>query len=296
MNGPNISGDSSGDSHADSSGDLGGDHCQTLAYGWQIQRSDGVTLGFTSHDQNQIVGGVTLLAQPGLAPTKIISSLGTQSDGLDIEGGLTDEALREDDLQNGRWNAARTHIFLYDWADLSADIITLARGELGEVRRSNGVFNAEFLGLTAQLDHMVAPVTSPNCRARFGDTDCKINIMRFTQEVMVERIDGEQLLLSEDLAANRHDFAFGELRWLSGPWSGLSTYILDNEARSLSVIEVPPSTAPAAKGPLNYRAQIMMGCDKNISTCSNRFQNSINFRGEPYLPGNDLLTRYPGAN
>lgn len=270
--------------------------CQTLAYGWHLQRSDGVTLGFTSHDRDQIIGGVTLFAQPGLAPTKIISSLGTQSDGLDIEGALTDAALREDDLQNGRWNAAKTHIFLYDWANIDAEIITLARGELGEVRRSGGVFNAEFLGLTAQLDHVVAPVTSPNCRARFGDADCKINSLRFSHEVVIEHIDGERLTVDRDLAGNDHDFAFGELRWLSGPATGLSTYILDNDARSLTVIEVPTNMAAIGDISLQYRAAIIMGCDKSISTCSRRFQNSINFRGEPYLPGNDLLTRYPGAN
>ena len=37
------------------------------------------------------------------------------------------------------------------------------------------------------------------------------------------------------------------------------------------------------------------GCDKRLATCSQRFDNAANFRGEPHLPGNDLLTRYPGA-
>ena len=37
------------------------------------------------------------------------------------------------------------------------------------------------------------------------------------------------------------------------------------------------------------------GCDKMLATCSGRFGNVANFRGEPHLPGMDLLTRYPGA-
>nr|WP_258893257.1 phage BR0599 family protein [Sphingomonas sp. SUN019] len=37
------------------------------------------------------------------------------------------------------------------------------------------------------------------------------------------------------------------------------------------------------------------GCDKSVATCAGRFANVANFRGEPYLPGIDLLTRYPGA-
>ena len=274
------------------------ENLKTLAYGWHIIRSDGVTLGFTSHDQSQIIGGIRLSAQPGLVPTKIISSLGTQSDGLDISGALTDDALREEDLESGRWNGARTHIFLYNWMEPDADIITLARGELGEIRQSEGAFTAEFLGLTAQLDHEVAPVTSPNCRARFGDHHCKLNHQRFTHEVRITHIEGDRLFVDGNLPGTIGDFAFGEFRWLSGPATGISTFILDNDNDSFSLTDIPHIIAMLSdkEGPLNLRAEIIMGCDKSIMTCSNRFQNSVNFRGEPYLPGNDLLTRYPGLN
>jgi len=42
------------------------------------------------------------------------------------------------------------------------------------------------------------------------------------------------------------------------------------------------------------RVELREGCDKRFETCRDRFSNAINFRGEPHLPGNDLLTRYPG--
>jgi uncharacterized phage protein (TIGR02218 family) len=41
--------------------------------------------------------------------------------------------------------------------------------------------------------------------------------------------------------------------------------------------------------------EIREGCDKRFETCVARFDNAVNFRGEPHLPGTDLLTRYPGA-
>ena len=41
------------------------------------------------------------------------------------------------------------------------------------------------------------------------------------------------------------------------------------------------------------RAILREGCDHTFSTCSARFGNGRNFRGEPFLPGNDLLSRYP---
>ncbi len=51
--------------------------------------------------------------------------------------------------------------------------------------------------------------------------------------------------------------------------------------------------------PLAVRAgeaiELREGCDKRLATCRDRFANVVNFRGEPFLPGNDLLTRYPGG-
>ncbi|MFN7158060.1 MAG: phage BR0599 family protein, partial [Erythrobacter cryptus] len=40
------------------------------------------------------------------------------------------------------------------------------------------------------------------------------------------------------------------------------------------------------------RIELREGCDHTIATCAARFANAINFRGEPFLPGNDLLARY----
>ena len=37
------------------------------------------------------------------------------------------------------------------------------------------------------------------------------------------------------------------------------------------------------------------GCDKRLDTCLDRFANVLNFRGEPYIPGQDLLMSYPDA-
>ena len=45
--------------------------------------------------------------------------------------------------------------------------------------------------------------------------------------------------------------------------------------------------------PTDCRALLKQGCDRTLTTCSQRFANAINFQGEPFLPGNDLVVRYP---
>ena len=43
------------------------------------------------------------------------------------------------------------------------------------------------------------------------------------------------------------------------------------------------------------RLTIYSGCDKRIATCLAKFNNTINFRGEPRLPGRDQILAYPDA-
>jgi uncharacterized phage protein (TIGR02218 family) len=60
-----------------------------------------------------------------------------------------------------------------------------------------------------------------------------------------------------------------------------------------NVVEV--RDLPKASVESGCRVELREGCDKRFETCVSRFANAANFRGEPHLPGNDLLTRYPGA-
>ena len=55
------------------------------------------------------------------------------------------------------------------------------------------------------------------------------------------------------------------------------------------------SAAPAFAVAPGTLLELVEGCDKRLETCLSRFGNVANFRGEPFLPGIDLLTRYPGA-
>ena len=44
---------------------------------------------------------------------------------------------------------------------------------------------------------------------------------------------------------------------------------------------------------------VSAGCDKRFPTCKAKFDNAVNFRGFPHMPGNDFALSYPkgdGAN
>ncbi len=40
---------------------------------------------------------------------------------------------------------------------------------------------------------------------------------------------------------------------------------------------------------------IRPGCDKSFATCRAKFDNAVNFRGFPHVPGTDQVLSYPDA-
>jgi len=262
----------------------------TVALCWRLDRRDGVSLGFTAHDRDLEIGGIIYRAAPGMLPSAISLSDGLEIDTLDVSGALTHDAIREQDLAAGRWDGARVRLFAVDWTDPDDDVLPLARGELGDVETRDGAFTAELSGPTALLEQPVVEYTSPECRAELGDRRCQVDMAARRRLVpVIEAVDAVTIRVAtdEDVA---DAYGYGRLRWIDGANAGLASAILSSEGDRLILREAPPY--PMEAGVL---VEIAHGCDKSLATCAGRFGNAVNFRGEPWLPGNDLLTRYPGA-
>lgn len=261
----------------------------TIAFCWRLERRDGVVLGFTTHDRDLAVGGLVYRAAPGMLPSAVTLSDGFEVDGLDVAGALTSDAISARDLAAGRWDGAAVGLFIVDWEYPDGEQVALARGELGDVGVSGAGFEAELRGPTALLERPVVEQTSPECRAALGDKRCRVDMAARVRTVRVAAIVSEDVVDVADAAAG-NAYGYGRLRWIGGANSGLESVVLRSSGTRLTLREAPPY--PAAAGDL---VEISEGCDRRLATCSGRFGNARNFRGEPHLPGIDLLTRYPGA-
>jgi uncharacterized phage protein (TIGR02218 family) len=262
----------------------------TLAFCWRLERRDGVCLGFTSHDRDLGIGGLVYRAAPGMLPSAISISDGFDAAALDVAGALTSDAISEADLEAGRWDRAAVWLFAVDWTDPQGERLPLARGELGDVGVKANGFEAELRGPAALLERPVAEQTSPECRAELGDKRCRVDMAGRVRVTRVTETPSEDVVIVGEASTEADAYAFGRLRWLGGANSGLESAILASAGPQLILREPPPFAA--ATGDL---VEIVEGCDKSFATCAARFANAENFRGEPHLPGMDLLTRYPGA-
>jgi uncharacterized phage protein (TIGR02218 family) len=260
----------------------------TLAFCWRLERRDGVCLGFTSHDRGLVISGLVYRAAPGMLPSAISVSDDFDSSTLDVSGALTSDAISEADLAAGRWDRAAVSLFLVDWEDPDGPRLPLARGELGDVTVKANGFEAELRGPAALLERAVAEQTSPGCRAELGDRRCRVDM---AGRIGMRRVAAVPSETGVTLAGEAGPlFEFGRLRWIGGSNSGLESLIMASDGPELILQEPPPF--PIQAGDL---VEIREGCDKSFATCAGRFANAENFRGEPHLPGIDLLTRYPGA-
>lgn len=261
----------------------------TVAMVWRIDRADGVSLGFTGHDRDLMLDLFRYRAAPGLVPSAI--ELGSGLDPLDMEiaGALDHRGIAASDLAAGRFDGAGLKIGLADWSDPAAGIEWLVAGELGRVTRQGRRFRAELQGGKARLDAALAPVTTPACRARFCGPGCGLSPAGFEHEASLASIGADGLVFAGVDAALAERLRHGELRWIDGANAGLAATIIDVRDGALRVDPAGPAVPQTGD-----RALLSEGCDHEFETCVTRFGNAINFRGEPYLPGNDLLTRQPG--
>ncbi len=263
---------------------------ETVAVFWRIERRDGIALGFTTHDADLWFDGLLRCASPGMLPSSIRKSAGFEADSAEVRGAITHDAIRAEDLATGRFDDAGVSIGLVDWETCEAQ--TLYTGTIGALTEEAGGFQAELTSRKSELARDTVPRTSPSCRAPFAGPGCNLNPRMFEHDVTLVALDATSNTVELDAAPEAAQCIGGTLRWLDGPQAGVTMGIAAQDGAGGLVLDVPLAAATAP----GTRARLREGCDRTIGTCAQRFGNARNFRGEPYLPGNDLLLRYPSAS
>jgi uncharacterized phage protein (TIGR02218 family) len=259
-----------------------------VALCWRVERGDGVAIGLTTHDRDLTFDGLVHRAAPGMTPSAIERSVGLEADTMDIGAALSSAAIDAADLIAGRWDGAHVRLFAADW-DTHTVLAELGEGRIGAVAIDGAGFTAELTGATAGLARPVVEETSAECRAELGDRRCRVALAGRRRFAQVVAGAGRSLTLdrAEPLAGA---YAGGSLRWFGGGNAGLVQAIDASDGVQVTLRRVPAFAVAA--GAL---VELTEGCDKSLATCATRFANAANFRGEPHLPGIDLLTRYPGG-
>ena len=263
----------------------------TLATCWKITRRDGVVQGFTDHVRDLEVDGVTYKAASGYTRTAIRSTADLAVDNLDVESVFSDDGITEEDLRTGRYDFAEVRMFLVNYQDLGQGILKLRRGWLGEVTIRDGMYVAELRGMTQRLQMTVGEVYAPDCSADLGDTRCGVDLTALEESGTVTAITSATIFETSLVQATGW-YDGGELTWTSGANAGQTVAVRSWDAATSTLTLFLPALYPIQVGDA---FTIRPGCDKTFATCQAKFDNAVNFRGFPHVPGTDQVLSYPDA-
>ncbi len=266
----------------------------TLCRCWAITRRDGVQFGFTDHDRDLSFDGIAFRADTGLSAMALQQSTGLSVDNTEALGALSDAAVREEDIDAGRFDDAEVRAWLVNWADVDLRWLQF-RGSIGEVSRSGRAFRAELRGLTEALNRPLGRIYQKPCTAVLGDAACRFDpgTPGYAEERAVEAVDARRAFVWPDLDGYEPGwFARGRLQVLSGAAQGLSGLIKSDRVgvagREIALWDA--LRAPVAAGDL---VRLEAGCDKRMETCRLKFNNLLNFQGFPDIPGEDWIMNVP---
>jgi len=174
--------------------------------------------------------------------------------------------------------------FMPTYGNVAAGTVIMFVGRVAEIDagRSLATFSLNsHLELLNQ--NMPRNLYQSGCVNTLYDTTCTLNKANFAVNGSVAA-GSTQSVVNATLSLASGYFDLGVIAFTSGANNGVSRTIktyLQGSPGTASVI-LPLPVAPSAGDAFT----IYPGCDKQQSTCQNKFNNLINFRGFPYVPEN----------
>lgn len=268
----------------------------TVATFLRVVRADEATFGFTTTDRVITVDG--LAYEPGFEVSAIASSEALNVDNLELtilpdRAGGTITAL---DLLTGKWDNAFFEIFEANYEAPADGINVLKRGWTGNVTVRNGSYVIEFRSLAQRLQQAQGIVSSKNCRSQLGDAKCRVDLADFTVTGTATAVASARVFT--DSARTEADDWYGEgsVTFTSGANAGYTRKCKTYVADVFELVEAFPfpieiGDAYEAVAGCRKRHERSLANPTGESDCVDKFDNILNFQGEPHLQGVDALTR-----
>lgn len=194
-----------------------------LCHAWVLRRVDGTEMGFTDHDRDLIVDGVTCRAESGWTAGAADSAVGFSAGSAAVAGGLDDATITEADVEDGLYDGASVTLWRVDW-DGGNHGVRLWTATLARIRRDGVGFSAELDGPLARLGRVVGRTYGRECDAILGDGRCGVDLEAFPGTACDKRwetctgtfanglnfqgfpdIPGDDFLTAAPVGGGRHD-------------------------------------------------------------------------------------------
>ena len=250
----------------------------------KITLNSGEVFGYTDHDLNLVVEGVTYKPAPGLQKVRFDMTANAEVSNQEVAMAWVDAP--ESDLRGGKFDSATIEVGWTSWAHPEYGKLVTFTGQLGEISWTEEGFKADIVSFMKNLAKNIGIVFTANCRHTMYSTpkpgligSCGINPSAYTSSGTTGSVIIPKWKFNVgDLGKPDGYFSNGSITFTSGLNNGLSTVV---KSYSNGVIELYLPTAFVIAPGTTFT--IRAGCDKTLETCKNKFGNAINFGGFPHI-------------
>lgn len=267
----------------------------TLCRCWILETNSNDKLGFTDHDEDILLEGVTCEKDAGIEQSGIEERLGLNADTSEVSGALQSDFITSADIERGKYDNARISTYIVNWQkpdEYFLDDVSL----VGEITQEDGHYKMEMRGLASELDQTKGNHFIKNCQADLGDARCKLSLLKPEYTGIGQVINLRSNLVFWTLGLDEFEngwFRGGHLTWQSGENIGRKIEVTEH-IKSNGIILIHLWQPMPFEVQQNDNFSIQVGCDKSFSTCAQKFSNTLNFRGFPHMPGNAFALSYAG--
>lgn len=263
----------------------------TLAVALRIARVDATVYAFTSHDEDDSISAILYKSSPGLDVTNIEIAANAAVGNLELTTLHDQETFTTIDLIGGKWRNASFVIFRYNFANITHGVDTLLAGTLGEFTINRNTLVFELRDLRQYLQQGVGDVSSKTCRARLGDDRCRFDVESLRVSGAITAVTSNRVFTDSSRSEVADYFGEGEITWVTGNNEGLKTKLKTFSA-GVYTLALPMFAAVQ----VGDTYTVIPGCRKRLEEdCRDKFDNVLNFVGEPHRAGLNNLTSAPNT-
>ena len=267
------------------------DTSTTLCRIWMLELVNGTIYRFTDLDRDIVFDDETYAHNPGIRVSAVSTNLNGAASNASITARAGEGFVSQLEARNGALDGSVFELAVIDYTDPDGlGKIELFAGSVREIKYNNkNLMSIELDGsLAANVDgtKVIGEVYSRNCRARFGDRRCKFDeeTVKFPFAVSTVSTDRHDYsFVSTDIltlpGVTDDQFKLGKVAWVVGDNVGFTDEVKTNNAAAGKVTFAVPTRFPIKVGDVGY---IYQGCDFTVTMCGERYNNLVNFRGEPY--------------
>ena len=257
---------------------------------FKITLKNGEVIGLTEHSQDLIVDNLIYNSSYGFENNKNNFTIDLLNNNSEIVGLVDNNNIQINDILSGKFDNAKIEIFYIHLDDENLEKIHITTGNIASININDGKVNFIIDNILNVLDKTIGDIYSPLCRVQFCDHKCGLNINNYTFTSKITSVINDTEFLYDISIIGVKDknyFKYGIITFTSGKNINQSMEI--KQSFDNSIILNTKLNYPIIVGDI---FKITVGCDKTISNCIHKFNNAINFRGEPHVANTTKVYKF----